>query len=106
MLAQAAWLARKGVIGMTPFFTDYEVNEAGEHVLPTYCGYTVDIAERAFYRVENDDFDYISFASSEGELMVFELLAMLPRDSRLYQKLSELNRTQDYVQDPRMEIIQ
>ena len=48
---------------MEPIFTDYEVNDAGENVLPTYCGYTVDIAGRAFYRVENDDFDYIcSFA--------------------------------------------
>jgi len=91
---------------MEPIFTDYEVNDAGENVLPTYCGYTVDIAGRAFYRVEDDDLDYISFASSEGELMVFELLAMLPRDSRLYKKLSELDRTEDYVQDPRMEIIQ
>src|SRR6266545_175810 len=101
MLAQAAWLARKGVIGMTPFFTDYEVNEAGENVLPTYCGYTVDVAERAFYRIKDDDLDYISFASAEGGLMVFELLSLLPRDSRLYKKLSELNLMEVSLEDPR-----
>jgi len=43
-----------------PVFTDYEVNDAGENVLPTYCGYTVDVRESAFYRICDDDLEYLT----------------------------------------------
>jgi hypothetical protein len=76
-------------------FTDYQINDAGEKMLPTYCGYTVDVAARTFYRVKDNDLENISFESGGGSIMVFELLELLPRDSRLYQKLSELSLTEE-----------
>jgi hypothetical protein len=79
-----------------PVFTDYEVNDAGENVLPTYCGYTVDVRERGFYRICDDDLEYYSFESADGSILLLELLEVLPRESRLYKKLSELNLTQGY----------
>jgi len=89
-----------------PNFTDYEINEAGEKVLPTYYGYTVDVNEQAFYRVKDDDLEYYSFASADGCIMLLELLEEIPRDSSLYTKLSELNLTGEHLRDLREAVTQ
>jgi hypothetical protein len=92
-------------MNIEPMFTDYDINDAGEKMLPTYCGYTVDVDGRAFYRILDDDLEYISFESHEGGLMLFELRILLPRDSRLYKRLAELKLMGDVVRHAREMVV-
>lgn len=62
--------------------------------LPTFKGYTVDVRVGEFRKIPFDgngdeEWEWIDFDSEEGDKLLCELLATLPKTSKLFKEIAD-----------------